>query len=93
MNDSILTLCLFPFPSGALWLICETAVSSRDDIEEIGADACKSNTTIENHPADAADHALQRARQIAVDKSLPLYMIVVNNADDSPDTLELIEQH
>lgn len=57
------------------------------------ADACVSNTTIENHPADAADHVLQRAHQIAADKSLPLYMIVVNNADDSLDTLELIEQH
>ena len=72
MNDSILTLCLFPFPNGDLWTICETFVSSRDDIEELGADACESNTTIETHPADEAAIALQRARQIATEREMPL---------------------
>ena len=89
VSDRILTLCLFPFQEKPLWVICETQVSSLDDIEELGSDACEANTTIETFPNDGKEAALKRARELMKARKLPLYLLTIDK-QGGPDTLEEI---
>ena len=70
-------------------MICETKVSSLDDIEEMGADACEENTTIETHAEDNKEVALQRARELMQDRKLPLYLLTFGDTGQ-PDKMEEI---
>ena len=89
MSNRILTVCLLPFPKDPLWVICETKVSSLDDIEEMGADACEENTTIQTHAEDKKEVALQRARELMQARKLPLYLLTFSDTGQ-PDKMKEI---
>ena len=89
--NKILTLCLFPFDDEPLWVIGETEVSSIGTIEENKGDACEGITTVETHPANDAAIALSRARSIARESRLALYMQTIHA--DAVSELTLIQRH
>ena len=86
--EKVVTLCLFPFHDKSRWTICVTEVTSIGEIEEIGIDACESNETIETHPMDSQEHAYARARQIAKEMRMPLYLKTLTDEGDEMTELE-----
>lgn len=89
MSERILTLCLLPFTEDPLWVICETEVSSLDDIEELGSDACIANTIIKTFPGGDKKAALKRGRELMKSRKLRLYLLTIA-PKGGPGTLEEI---
>lgn len=66
-----------------------TDVTSITEIEKVGSGVCESNETIETHPIDSEKHAYARARQVAKEMRMPLYLYTVNcDEEDEMTKLE-----